>query len=101
MRYTSAASCITTGLLRFVRDSRPTEAGSLAWLGAEQQGRYHFLRKSGLLILQAGMVAFSPQHLSSNGKHLNWEHLRYNIDEETIAVFQAQEHDSPICLSLK
>ena len=95
MKYTKVASCISLELLRFVRDSCPTEAELLAWLGPEQQGRYYVLRKAGVVLVQDGTVVLSPQLLSPDGEHLTWENLRYNIDEETIDTFRLQDAETP------
>jgi hypothetical protein len=88
MKTSSVAGAISVALLRFVRDARPTEAELLAWLGSGQHGRYHTLRKAGLLLVQGGVVVASPQHLTADGKHLHFENLRYNIDEDTIDILQ-------------
>ena len=93
MKSSSVESAISIALLRFVRDGRPTEAELLAWLGSTQQGRYHTLRKAGLLLLRDGVVAASPEHLSEDGKHLTFENQRYNIDEGTINVFRIKSPD--------
>lgn len=88
MKTSSVTNCISIALLRFIRDAGPAEAELLAWLGAEHQGRYHTLRKAGVLLLQDSVVTISPQHLSADGKHLRFAHMRYNIDEDTIDAFK-------------
>jgi hypothetical protein len=93
MNSSSVASAISFALLRFIRDGRPTEAELLAWLGSAQHGRYHTLRKAGLLLVQDGVIVASPQHLSEDGKHLTFENQRYNIDEGTINVFRIKSPD--------
>ena len=88
MKPSSVVGAISVALLRFVRDARPTEAELLAWLGSAPQGRYHTLRKAGLLLVQDGVVVASPHHLTADGKHLHFENLRYNIDEDTIDILR-------------
>ena len=94
MQDTSIVHSISISLLRFVRNGRPTERELLEWLDVSQQGRYYILRKAGLLLLQEDKVMLSPQHLSPDGKRFVWKHLRYNIDEETIDIFRAEEPEA-------
>ncbi len=46
-----------------------------------------------MLLVQGDVVVASPEHVSENGKHLIFENLRYNIDEDTINVFRSERPD--------
>lgn len=91
MKISNVAHSLSIDLLRFVRDSQPTATEMLDWLGVAQQSRYHVLRKAGLLVLQEEILILSPQHLSPDSKCFQWEHMRFNIDEETIDIFSIKE----------
>jgi hypothetical protein len=68
-KFTTPGACLSIPLLRYVRDHAPTEADFLTWIGGWQNaGRYHTLRKAGLLLLEQGRLRLSPQHLSPDGK---------------------------------
>ena len=67
-------------LLLFVRDSRPSEAEMLEWLGPSAVGSYHVLRKVGLLLLQDGVVTLNPENLSADGTLFHYHDLTYEPD---------------------
>ena len=55
-----AANGVT--LLRRVRDEAPSEEELLHWLGEAEAGRFHVLRKAGLLLVEEGRVIIGPEH---------------------------------------
>ncbi len=76
-------------LLQYVRDHRPTEAEFIAWLGGPPvAGRYHVLRKAGLLVLDGDQVTLSPHHLSADGRAFRYENLMFFIDDDLIHVYR-------------
>ena len=82
-KYDRPSYCISFDLLRYIRDCQPNETKLLDWLGAVQQARYHVLRKTNLLVVEAGRVKLSPQHCSQEGKTFQLNHNTfYDIDEE-------------------
>ncbi len=83
MRPTAALTC---SLLRHVRDARPAEAELLAWLGPYEAGRYHVLRKAGLLVEREGRVVLAPAHLSADGLAFHFENLVFVIDRGEVRV---------------
>jgi hypothetical protein len=64
---------ISLDLMRFIRDSKPTEEELLRWLGAAQQGRYYILRKAGVLVISDSVIQLSPKHSSHDGRKFRWE----------------------------
>jgi hypothetical protein len=88
MRRSRPEQCITIPLLRYVRDSKPSEDELLDWLGPSEAARYHVLRKAGLLIVNDGVVTLSADQLTDDGKHFRYEFLRYNIDDDTVDVYR-------------
>jgi hypothetical protein len=64
-----------------VRDAHPTEEALLAWLGVDA-GRYHVLRKSGLVQLEGGHVELSRRHLSPDGRSFRLDNRLFLIDED-------------------
>jgi hypothetical protein len=84
MKWNSPLHCLSLSLLQRIRDLRPTEADLLTWLGPEEHGRYHTLRKAGLRLVLGGRVVWSPEHLSEDGTHLIYGNRRYWIDEDRI-----------------
>ena len=94
MKYENVQQCISFGLLRFVRDAQPSEVELLQWLGEANHGRYHVLRKAGLLAVEAGKVVLSPQYLSADGQSFRYRHALYLLDEEVIHTFRTEETDT-------
>jgi hypothetical protein len=93
MKFTSVHSAIlgdssSFDLLRFVRDNRPTKATLLDWLGPTEQGRYYVLLKAGLLLVEEGIVLWSPKYLAADGSMLAVEHMDYYIDEDTVGAIR-------------
>jgi hypothetical protein len=78
---------ISLDLLRFIRDSKPTEEELLRWLGASQLGRYHILRKAGVFVISDGVIQLSPKRLSQDGKQFQWGNMRYHLDDDRVDVF--------------
>jgi hypothetical protein len=79
-------------LLRYIRDTSPTEEQLLAWLGPSDHGRYHKLRKAGLTVIQNGHVKLSPSHLSADGKSFLHEVRLYWLDKDQIdTLFISQD----------
>ena len=83
MRPTAALSC---ALLRHVRDACPTEMELLAWLGPREAGRYHVLRKAGLVVERDGRIALSPARTSADGWAFHFENLVFVIDQDEVRV---------------
>ena len=87
MKYTKPR--LSFELLRYVRDHRPTEAEFIAWLGGPAvAGRYHVLRKAGLLVLDGDRVTLSPHHLSADGRTFSYGIQVFFIDEDVIRVYR-------------
>jgi len=81
-------ACIDCDLLRFVRDEQPTEAQLLAWLGPPgAAGRYHTLRKAGLILMRDGRTYLSSRHLSESGRGFRYYNQLWDIDHGTIYTF--------------
>jgi hypothetical protein len=87
MKETSVNCHISLDLLRFIRDSKPTEEELLRWLGASQQGRYYILRKAGVLVIGDGVIQLSPKRLSQDGKQFGWGNMLYHLDDDRVDVF--------------
>lgn len=83
MRPTATLSC---ALLRHIRDARPTELELLAWLGPREAGRYHVLRKAGLLVEREGHIVLSPVLTSADGRAFHFENLVFMIDQDEVRV---------------
>jgi hypothetical protein len=84
---TKARSAISRELLCYIRDRKPTELELLAWLGTEQAGRYHVLRKAGLVVLDKKHIVLSPTHYQPEREYFLYEHMGYYLDEDRIDVF--------------
>jgi hypothetical protein len=78
---------ISLDLLRFIKVAKPTEEEMLKWLGVAQQGRYHILRKAGVLVVTGGIVQLSPKHCSEDGKRFWWGNKLYHLDEDKVDTF--------------
>lgn len=87
MNQKSVAHCISLELLKFIRDSAPTETELLCWLGDNQQSRYYILQKAGVLILNEGVVQLAPQNISSDKKRFWWGNILYHLDDKKMDVF--------------
>jgi hypothetical protein len=61
---------------------RPTESQLADWLGAEDVGRLHVLKKAGLLEVADGRVRLSAQHISADGRSFRFENRIWLIDED-------------------
>src|SRR5262249_50886731 len=83
MKESAVKHYISFELLRFVRDTKPTEAELLSWLG-EEEFRYPVLLSAGLLELEDGTVRISPKHLTLHGKGVWWDNAIFRIDDNTI-----------------
>ena len=87
MKHTDPAGSLSCDLLRFIRDSNPTESELIAWLGSDADaGRFHVLRKAGLLVVNDGRVRLSPDHLSPDGLAFAYGHRIYEIDRDRISI---------------
>ena len=84
MKNPPPAACLSLRLLRYVRDERPTAAELLEWLGPSDVGRYHVLRKAGLLQEREGRIALSSEHLSADGRRFLYGIALYWLDEDRI-----------------
>ena len=87
MKHTNPQACLSIALLRYVRDALPTEAELLAWLGPVDSGKYHVLRKAGLLRERDGRVVLSPEHCTADARGYRHENRLYLIDEDTVLIF--------------
>lgn len=85
MKHTDPAACLSCELLKLIRDSNPTESELIAWFGDDADaGRFHVLRKAGLLVVNDGCVSLSPNHLSPDGSAFAYDRRIYKIDEDQI-----------------
>ena len=94
MKNSQIIASIDFDLLRFLRDSRPNEAEVLAWLGPSAAGRYHVLRKAGLVELVDDCVRLSPAHLSNDGSGFRFENHIWEIDAGTVMIIR-RDRPSP------
>jgi|GEM_PF-6760660 len=91
MKHTDPAACLSCDLLKFIRDSNPTEAELLAWLSDDgAAGRFHVLRKAGLLRINNGRVELSSEHLSKNGTCFAFGSKIYIIDDDQILITKCE-----------
>jgi hypothetical protein len=91
MKWTKPLSCLGRDLLLLIRDAKPSEAELLDWLGPSDHGRYHTLRKAGLLLVQDGTVLLCPEYCSADEKQFYYENCRFWIDEDRIDHFRSIE----------
>lgn len=78
---------LSNDLLKHIRDTQPTESELRQWLGVSEFGRYHVLRKAGLLQLREGRIVLSPEHRSADGEHFSYGNRRFNLDDDSVDVF--------------
>jgi hypothetical protein len=78
---------LSLGLLRHVRDTRPTETQLLAWLGNDAS-KYHVLRKANLLETRDGHVELSSAHASADGTKFKFENKLFLLDEDEELIFR-------------
>jgi hypothetical protein len=95
MKHTDASGCLSIALLRFVRDHSPTVARLVDWLGPTEAGRFHLLRKAGLLCEEAGRVSLSPRHLSADGTRFVYGNSVYLVDEDRIVTVKTTPRGAP------
>lgn len=82
---------ISCPLLKFIRDTIPSEPQLLEWLETpERQAHYHILRKARVVILENGQVSLSPYYLSDDGKTICWDNIRYYLDEDRIDIYRVR-----------
>jgi hypothetical protein len=87
MKHTDPAACLSCDLLKFIRNSKPTESELISWLGEDANvGRYHVLRKARLLLLDGDSVMLSPDHLSTDGAAFAFGNRIYKIDDDEIMI---------------
>ena len=75
-------------LLRYVRDTRPTEEALLRW--AEDRGltgNVHLLRKGGVLQVTDGQVSISPERYTPDRSGASCGNGLYWLDKERIDIF--------------
>ena len=82
MKHSQPSACLGIALLRYVRDIRPTETQLCEWLGIKDVGKFHVLKKAGLLAVTRGHVRLSPQHLSTDGRTFRFENRIFFLDED-------------------
>ena len=87
MKSNHVGASLGLDLLRYVRDAKPTEEELARWLGPSDIGRYHTLRKAGLLLLRENTVVLYPEHLTPDGKHFDYGNRRFNLDEDSVWYF--------------
>ena len=87
MKHSHPGACLSIPLLKYVRDAKPSEAQLLAWLGANA-GRYHVLRKAGLLVVADDRVCLSPQHCSADQRTFRHEDHIFVLDEDIIRIIR-------------
>jgi hypothetical protein len=87
MIHTRPMACLSLGLLRYVRDTRPTETRLLEWLGSDAS-KYHVLRKANLLVAKDGHIELSSAHASADGTHFRFENRLFLLDEDRELVFR-------------
>lgn len=85
MRQPRADVCLSIRLLLFIRDSRPTEAALLEWLGASDWGCYYVLKRGGVVILRNGIVELSSVHLSEDCQTFYYGNRMFWLDEGRFA----------------
>ena len=83
----SISHALSFELLQYIRDQQPTEATLLEWLGVENSGVYHMLRKAGAIICVDEEICLSPAHYFQTNQSFRYEHLQYMIDEGIIYVY--------------
>ncbi len=89
MQHTSPAACLSCELLRFVRDEEPTVAELIEQLGGEREiGRYHVLRKAGLITVIDDRVRLAESHLNHDRTIFTYEISLYHIDENVTSTIR-------------
>ena len=88
MRHTNPSACLSVALLRHVRDARPTVADFIAWLGPNDAGKYHVLRKAGLLMEDGGRVILAPGHCTADARGFRFKAQLFLLDEDLVMIFR-------------
>jgi hypothetical protein len=86
MIHTRPMACLSVGLLRYVRDTRPNETQLLEWLGNDAS-TYHVLRKANLLQTNDGHIELSSAHVSADGMRFKFKNKLFLLDEDKELVF--------------
>jgi hypothetical protein len=61
---------------------KPTESQLCEWLGTEDAGKFHVLKKAGLLEVAGGHVRLSARNLSTDGRSFRFENRIFLLDED-------------------
>jgi hypothetical protein len=91
VKHRHPAGCLSLSLLRYVRDHAPTEHELVAHLGPAEAGRYHVLRKAGLLREERGLIVLSPHHLSSDRRAFRFAHQIFLLDEDRVLTLHDED----------
>src|SRR5262245_38160170 len=84
-KFQTPESCLSSRLLRYVRDAAPTEKEFLTWIGgAMHASTYHTLRKARLLVLKEDRLQLAPEHVSADGKRFSFGCSVYHLDSDEV-----------------